>query len=278
MKERILITVKTYPTLSQKYGELVCTAGIREDGSWVRLYPVAFRKLDKEHEQYHKYQWLSARIKRRSSDPRPESFAPDIDSIELGNVITTSNQWAERCRLVLGNGCVYDDMTKLIELAYSNQLSMATYKPVEILGLIAEKTDSEWSAEKLVATHNLHMQGDLFADDDCLGKIFNVVNKVPYKFKYHFLDKNGKERKLMIEDWEIGALYWKCLRDANGNEDIAVQKVKDKYLTEFVTKTDLHLFVGTTMQYHIRKMSNPFVIIGTFTPPKNRHQELNLWN
>lgn len=26
-KERVLITVKTYPTLSRKYGETVCTAG-----------------------------------------------------------------------------------------------------------------------------------------------------------------------------------------------------------------------------------------------------------
>jgi len=31
-KQRILVTVKTYPTLSRKYGETVCTAGIREDG------------------------------------------------------------------------------------------------------------------------------------------------------------------------------------------------------------------------------------------------------
>jgi hypothetical protein len=34
-RERILITVKTYPTLSRKYGETVCTACVREDGSWV---------------------------------------------------------------------------------------------------------------------------------------------------------------------------------------------------------------------------------------------------
>lgn len=27
---RVLILVKTYPTLSRKYGELVCTAGMRE--------------------------------------------------------------------------------------------------------------------------------------------------------------------------------------------------------------------------------------------------------
>ena len=45
-KQRILITVKTYPTLSRKYGETVCTAGLREDGSWVRMYPVPFRRLD----------------------------------------------------------------------------------------------------------------------------------------------------------------------------------------------------------------------------------------
>ena len=43
--ERVLVTVKTYPCLSQKYDELVCTAGLREDGSWIRIYPVPFRKL-----------------------------------------------------------------------------------------------------------------------------------------------------------------------------------------------------------------------------------------
>ena len=41
---KVLITVKTYPTISAKYDELVCTAGFREDGTWVRIYPVPFRK------------------------------------------------------------------------------------------------------------------------------------------------------------------------------------------------------------------------------------------
>ncbi len=43
-KQRILVTVKTYPTLSRKYGETVCTAGIGEDGTWIRIYPVPFRR------------------------------------------------------------------------------------------------------------------------------------------------------------------------------------------------------------------------------------------
>ena len=37
-KEQILIIAKTYPTPSVKYDELVCTAGMRKDGTWVRLY------------------------------------------------------------------------------------------------------------------------------------------------------------------------------------------------------------------------------------------------
>lgn len=71
-KERILITVKTYPTLSRKYGETVCTAGVREDGSWVRVYPVPFRRLD-EAEQYRKFDWLECDLVRSRKDPRPES-------------------------------------------------------------------------------------------------------------------------------------------------------------------------------------------------------------
>ena len=37
---KVLISVKTYPTLSEKYDELVCTAGFLEDGSWIRIYPI----------------------------------------------------------------------------------------------------------------------------------------------------------------------------------------------------------------------------------------------
>ena len=43
-KTKVLITVKTYPAISKKYEELVCTAGFLEDGAWIRIYPIQFRK------------------------------------------------------------------------------------------------------------------------------------------------------------------------------------------------------------------------------------------
>jgi len=87
---KVLITVKTYPSLSAKYGELVCTAGFLEDGSWIRLYPIPFRKLKKD-EKYTKYQWIELDIVNNDKDFRPESFRPaTIDTpITLLNTIDT---------------------------------------------------------------------------------------------------------------------------------------------------------------------------------------------
>ena len=45
----------------KKYKELVCTTGLLEDGSWIRLYPIQFRKKSYT-EQYQKYHWIEVDI------------------------------------------------------------------------------------------------------------------------------------------------------------------------------------------------------------------------
>jgi len=86
-KEKVLITVKTYPTLSSKYDEVVCTAGLREDGTWIRIYPIPFRKLD-DFEKYKKFDWVEVDIERNHADPRPESYRLK-SSIKLLNHVDT---------------------------------------------------------------------------------------------------------------------------------------------------------------------------------------------
>jgi hypothetical protein len=103
-----------------------------------------------------------------------------------------------------------------------------------------------------------------------------MIPKVPYKFFYKFTDETGKERRLMIEDWEIGQLYWNCLRDVKKTgivdekeaEMVALQKVSRKYFNDFTSNKDIYLFVGTTREWHTRRARNPFVIIGVFYPQK----------
>jgi hypothetical protein len=105
-----------------------------------------------------------------------------------------------------------------------------------------------------------------------LRKEFAAVNPLPYKFSYKFQDQNGRKATLMIEDWEIGQLYWSCLKRCNNDKDLAVKKVKEKYLDEF-EKKDVHLFLGTTARYH-GWAKNPFIIVGVFYPPLEIQQSL----
>ncbi len=77
---------------------------------------------------------------------------------------------------------------------------------------------------------------------------------------------------MQILDWEIGALYWTCLRSCHGDEASALAKVQQKYFEEFLTR-DLHFFLGTTQEFHFRA-PNPWVIIGVLPIPPERQREL----
>ena len=270
---KVFITIKTYPTLSKKYDELVCTAGILDDGSWVRVYPLPFRKLDYET-RYKKYQWMELPLEKNVSDPRPESYKiTDLSKVQLiGEPIGTKQAWAERKQIIFEKNDVYKDLDALIKKANKNDLSIAIFKPVEFLEFVVEKTEREWDQDSLEILNAKAKQLSLFQSEDEVKREFSFVKKLPYKFSYRFKDCTGKESTLMIEDWEIGALFWNCLRQSAGKEDEAINLVRRKYWDEFSTK-DIFLFLGTTRQFH-GWAKNPFVIIGVFYPPASQQDSL----
>lgn len=273
---RILISVKTYPTLSATYEELVCTAGFKEDGTWVRIYPVPYRKL-KYADRYEKWQWIEMDIVRNTKDFRKESYRPaDLDKdIVLLNSIPTTNKWMKRKEFALKN--VYTDMSVLIQEAKDETIgtSLAVLKPKKVIDFIWEPCEREWDKKKLDTIIAKQAQGSLF-DNEETKRIFQVAKKLPYKFSYVFTTDDNKERTLMVEDWELGALYWKCLKDAQGDETVACQKVKAKYLDYMVNKCDLYFFLGTTQKFH-NVGPNPFIIIGVFYPLKEDKTQLSLF-
>lgn len=261
---KVLITVKTYPNLSKKYDELVCTAGVLEDGSWIRIYPISFRKLDYD-KQYKKYQWIEVDLEKNESDYRPESHSLKdrlLTEIKPLEKIGTDDNWRQRKNIIFKNK-VYTNTIDLIEEAKSKKCtSLATFKPTEILDFVVEKADKEYSAKRVEAILNSRAQLSLFEEP----KDFELVRKLPYKFSYRFKDDAGRESTLMIEDWEIGSLYWNCLNKYK-DETIALQKVKEKYKKSFINDKDLYFFLGTTREFH-KIGKNPFIIIGVFYPKK----------
>ena len=274
-KEKVLICVKTYPTLSGKYDELVCTAGVKEDGTWIRIYPVPFRKLNYS-KQYAKWQWIELDLIRNKKDLRPESFRPNLDHpISLLEKVDTSNNWAKRKEIVLRN--VKTNMTDLILEAKdpNKRTSLAILKPTKVIDFVCEPCERNWNKSKLEAVKAHQEQLDLFEPEE-ISEIFKVVQKIPYKFSYVFETEDGIKRTMMIEDWELGMLYLNSLKAANGNEKIACQRVREKYFDVFTNNKDLYFFMGTTLKFH-NIAPNPFIIIGIFYPPKEEDVEPTLF-
>jgi hypothetical protein len=93
---RVLIWGKTYPELSSKYTETVCTGGVLADGSPIRLFPVPLRYLD-TGQQYALYDWIDVPVQKSKSDPRPESYKVDAERIALvSNIGTEKGTWEAR--------------------------------------------------------------------------------------------------------------------------------------------------------------------------------------
>ena len=278
MKEKILITVKTYPILSRKYAELVCTAGVNEKGEWRRIYPVPFRQLYDE-QKYKKFQWIEADIEKSKSDNRPESYTfRNISSLQLiGEPLSTQNNWQARRDDFLNQVTIYKEKETLIKLAHDNKLSLVAFNPRQYLDFSIEPVNNrEWDPRKLAELEQQKRQLRLFDDQETVARQLEVVRKLPYRFYYRFEDSHGKSSRLMIEDWEIGALFWNCLKGCDGDEKCALAKVREKYWKQFVQSGnhDLTLILGTTLEHHNKRAPNPFVIVGIFYPMRELQRKL----
>lgn len=268
-KARIFLTVKTYPTLSKKYIELVCTAGIRDDGTWIRLYPIPFRFLKKDL-KFKKYSWIELEIEKNASDWRSESYNPcNIDDIKILEEIGTDNNWHTRKHILFNNCTIYKDIDRLIHDAKSRKLSLAIFKP-KTINKIKSKTLPNIDEKKKHEIIEYHKQDTLF-HKSLINESFNFMPSIGYSFHYEFTDVNDKKHTLRIIDWEIGQLYLNTHRKYSNTKTV-IEKVKQKYI-DIAQNKDVYFFLVTSYQHHL-KSKNPFMIIGVFYPPIDNQLDL----
>jgi len=144
--------------------------------------------------------------------------------------------------------------------------SLAVFRPTIVKDFIFSEEPREWDEMKI----SWLKQQSLFEDMTQR----TVIKKLPYKFSYVFEDINKKPSTLMVEDWELGQLFWNSLK-YHQDEQLACQAVKSKYFDEFCNKKELYFFLGTNFVQHSQKSKNPFIIIGLFYPPIASKQILN---
>lgn len=258
--KRVLVTVKTYPHPSKKYRELVCVAGVQEDGSLIRLYPVQFRHLDRD-KQFAKYQWIELQAEKNKTDHRPESFRPCLETIRLGKRISTQDgKWLERKRLILPKS---PSMMCDLQRRPQTEVSLGIIKPREIHDFKVEQVEADWDESY---KNSLHQRNFLID-----GETVKVLKKIPYKFSFQYkcMKSDCKGHDMTITDWEIGMLYLKQFQKYHC-EQKAIADVKAKFLNDLCgTEKDTHFFVGTVLQH------NSWIILGVFSPKKEMQNSFN---
>lgn len=196
-KKKMLMIVKTYPTPSIKYGETVCTAGITDEGEWIRLYPLRYRRLNK-NQQFNKYTWIEATVYRNPKDLRVESYKIDESTLKVLNKLDAKKDMDERKKWILP--LCKNSLEEVIESHQQFNTSLGIFQPKEVLDLVITPADKNWSSEQEMCLNQM----GLFEDQNIV-----KLQKVPWDFSFKFTCNNGCKsvHKLKITDWEIYQTY-----------------------------------------------------------------------
>jgi hypothetical protein len=223
-----IILVKASPHVSQKYGETVCCAGVTQEGGWVRLYPVTFRRLD-DAKKFKRWDRIRFKWGAPKDDRRPESRRVDQQSIEVIGELAKS----ERNRLLARL-----EVTGLNKVELQGK-SLALLRPQDPRFIIEPKSAEEIAQEK-AGYESICRQPDMFFEKSLL-----PLHPCPFKFKYHYSTDDGI-REGTCQDWETDATFFRW-RTQYG-EDGALQRMETVFGKEYPQK-GMVLAMGTHSRY-----------------------------
>ena len=142
-----------------------------------------------------KYDEIEVMAKKARSDQRPESYQVDPDSISVVRSMSSGgNKWNEvRERLlplVSASMCVIQGQRKI------TRVTLGAFQPTGQIKLAIAATETDWTPEQLQKLVNYGMFDKIPQ---------STLEKVPYKFVYHFncgtSECNG--HNISCIDWEM---------------------------------------------------------------------------
>jgi hypothetical protein len=260
---KVLIFGKTYPELSSKYVETVCTGGLVESGRPIRLYPVPLRYLDGDN-QYSLYDWITVPIEKSSKDPRPESFHILPDKIQIGdNVPSDKDEWSARRDLVFRDkSWHFGGMSDLMEANRTRNCSIGFVQPGQIDDVIMNaKPASERTKfdEKMAALQQL-VESDMFHPS--FKRLAFMSHEITLRWRCADRCKTcaNQPHAMKVLDW---GLFELARRDSWGAALNRMREISD------LSRYDFRLYLGN-FRLHMRN----FGIIGLWYPKKQAQGSL----
>lgn len=269
---RVLITVKASPQPSAKYGDTVCVAGIRVDdgrADWIRLYPLPFRWMGVE-QQFKKFDVIDVEVRRETKDTRPESFRPDIDSIE---VIGHLDRWKDRQpymeRVHRTSTCALTHAAT--EHHDAPSLGMVTVASVERLRIERFGGWNEAQQRRIAEAANL-------APLSLFGDAANtpVELKAPRfvaRYEYQCTADGCPGHVGQILDWELTALQGRLNREP---EEKAIAEIEKKFHVQmFAPGRQTPFFMGN---FEDARKRHSFSVLGVYYPPAGIDSAVGLFD
>lgn len=259
-RKKVLVTVRTYPHPAWKGVEVSCTAGITEDGEWVRLYPIPYRLMESD-QRFQKWQWIEVDVYRPSRDPRIESYSPFLESLRITDdkLLSTSNNWAARKEIVYKlrgpSMCELEE-----ECRRNNHPTLGLIRPYQIERLLIQPDSPEWSVQQSARLQQSSMFDKLPSQR---------LEKIPYKFVYRFKCSqtcDGHEKS--CTDWEMMEFYRRCRREYGHRWE---EQFRNRYEREMIQLNDTHFFVGT-LSDHVYT----WIVVGVWYPRRTEQLGM-LW-
>lgn len=264
----LLVTVKAYPVIGRKTGEAVCVAGVALDEPtprWIRLFPVHFRQLPQSR-RFRKYDVVRLRVTTgRTSDRRPETRRPNLDSLVRGPHVGTGSgsRWEDR-RELLGHLLGQTTTCRLYRDARKQ------WQGAPSLGLVRPR-----DVDLVVRPNPEYIPGgEPKVDVDLFGTEQEILEKTPFiaTYRYKCADEStcrGHEQSLI--DWESGELARKLL--VNRTTEAAMAMHRAKFLDEMCgPDRDTYFYVGNQHQH-----PSSFLVLGLFAPKVGARRDVPLF-
>lgn len=258
------MTVKAAPETSKKHGECVCTAGITEEGEFIRLYPITLDTF-RLQKGFKKFDWIEVECKQAQEKlNRKESYRVRKNSIRVVDD-SLSYTKGRKTNWELRNKILYPlrsaGMEELRQAWEEDRTSLGLIRVAELLDLYRTQDipKEEREDHKCYQMFFEQVQGGGVS----LGKKW-ILKQIPHIFRYTFRceSESCPTHDMTCEDWELFESYRKWPK-TYGSEEVAWQKIIEKYLHSFREK-DLHFFMGMYSQYPT------WMIIGLYYPPRFR--------
>ncbi len=238
-KTRVRILVKAFPQHSQKYEETVCCAGITEQSRLIRLFPITYRRLAPA-DQFDRFDLIEATLTKASSDPRPESFRVDHDSI---HVIERGSKLSDESKVQLWQPQVVPSLEALLKENRATERSLGIIQPD------AGSLQFFHRAAKANERQDVSgMQASLFE------KPLRTLTPPEFVFGYKYTSA-ARPHTHTLQDWEVQAAYLAYLRRYSTREE-ALRMLEQEYGERIPTRHP-HFIMGT-MKLHPRT----FILIG----------------